>query len=115
MNRRMYLIPFSFMGILLLLISPYVLIIASFPVIYISRVFWNRVVTNAEDKIACSCDISGNFYVGDHGRTFSSLLGYDDDEKIKMLEDENYRFGISLALIGIAWMLSGIVYILMFN
>ncbi|MFO7991232.1 MAG: hypothetical protein R6U61_02930 [Thermoplasmata archaeon] len=112
MNRRMYLLPFSFIGILLLLISPYVLIIASFPVIYVSRVFWNRVVTNAEDKIACACDVSGNFYVGDHGRTTSSFLGYDDDERVRMMRDDNYRFGISLALIGIAWMLSGIVYIL---
>lgn len=104
MKRYAKLAAVFFSGLLLIFISPYVLMIAGMPMVYISNVYWKRVVTSQEDTVVCGCDTSG-------GTQISRNLPESGAVNETTGSDEEYNISMLLALTGISWILIGFAYL----
>ncbi|MGM0509512.1 MAG: hypothetical protein ACQESD_00080 [Thermoplasmatota archaeon] len=109
MTQQLKLAVIFLSGLLLLMISPYFLIIAGIPMIYISRVYWKRVVTSEEDSVVCGCDFSGG---GQLTRGLPKNAGLVPPKEV---DEEEYNIGILLASIGLSWIVIGFAYMYIFG
>lgn len=74
--------------------------------VYISRVYWKRVVTSEEDSVVCGCDFSGG------GQLTRNL---PKSARLVSPDEEDFNTGILLALIGLSWIAIGFAYIYIFS
>ena len=105
MSPRTKLAVIFLSGLLLLIISPYFLIIAGIPMVYISRVYWKRVVTSEEDSVVCGCDFSGGGQLTSYLPRSARIVTPDE------IDEEDYNTGILLASIGLSWIAIGFAWL----
>ncbi len=109
MSRQLKLAVIFLSGLVLLVISPYFLIIAGIPMVYISKVYWKRVVTSEEDSVVCPCDVSGGGQLTKYLPRSARIVTPDE------IDEEDYNTGILLASIGLSWIAIGFAYIYLFG